>query len=291
MTAHSPISSYTLFGETVELGDVLHIETIYQRSQPLEWNLKPHRHDQLHQLLVLTGGKGEADIDGNTHPLTPPCLINVPRGSVHGFRFGDGMPGWVISLTSDLMDHSLPAGDPLRAALEQPAVLPLPTGLKDLTNRMMREYDSNAFGRSQLLRGLALAVLALTARAISSAAPSPPKTQSSQLFTRFETLVDRSFRRRWPLAAYARELAVSATHLNRITHQATGRSASSLIRARTLREARRLLIYTNLSAAQIAYELGFADPAHFSRYFAKGTGVPPRKFRQQLADKGKSRTG
>lgn len=291
MSTPSPISSYTLFGETVELGDVLHIETIHQRSQPLDWNLKPHRHDRLHQLLVLTGGEGEAYLDENTHTLTPPCLINVPRGSVHGFRFTHGMPGWVISLTSDLMDQSLPAGDPLRAALEQPAVLPLPSGMEDLTDRMMQEYDRHAFGRVQLLRGLALAVTALTARAIDAAAPTAPKTLSSQLFTRFETLVDRSFRQRLPLADYARELAVSATHLNRITHQATGQSASALIRARTLREARRLLIYTNLSAAQIAYELGFADPAHFSRYFARGTGVPPRKFRQQLADKGGSPAG
>jgi AraC family transcriptional activator of pobA len=51
-----------------------------------------------------------------------------------------------------------------------------------------------------------------------------------------------------------------------------------------LREARRMLLYTSLSAAQIAYELGFSDPAHFSRVFTKGTGMPPRRFRTRLGE-------
>jgi len=86
------------------------------------------------------------------------------------------------------------------------------------------------------------------------------------------------------LAEYARDLAVSPTHLNRIVHQVTGQSASHLVNERMLREARRMLLYTSLSAAQIAYDLGFSDPAHFSRVFTKGTGMPPRAFRKQLGD-------
>ena len=51
-----------------------------------------------------------------------------------------------------------------------------------------------------------------------------------------------------------------------------------------LREARRMLIYTNLTAAQIAYDLGFSDPAHFSRVFTKGTGTPPKLFRKMVSE-------
>ncbi|AHC99789.1 AraC family transcriptional regulator [Leisingera methylohalidivorans DSM 14336] len=286
MPSQPPIDTYNLFGETAELADVLHAETIRARSEMYDWQLRPHRHARLHQILVLTGGAGEADLDGNSHTLSPPCLINVPRGVVHGFRFGNGTGGWVITLASDLLDHSLAPGEGLRAALDLPAVQPLPEGLQSLAARLFREYGNKGFGRAQMLRGLALSVTALAARAIAAAQGEDPQARTSPLFARFEALVERDFRLRRPLADYAGALAVSATHLNRIAHQATGQPASALIRARVLREARRLLIYTNLTAAQIAYELGFTDPAHFSRVFAKGTGLPPRKFRQQLAGSG-----
>lgn len=283
MPSAARISSYNLFGETAELADVLHVETIRARSELHDWQLKPHRHDRLHQLLVLMRGGGSAEIDANTHPLSPPCLVNVPRGAVHGFRFASGTSGWVLTLTSDLLDQGLSAQEGVQAPLDLPAVLPLPDGMEALARQLIAEYQRRDFGRAQMLHGLALAATALAARAIATAQPTTGTPQTSPLFARFEALVEESFRQRLPLADYARQLAVSPTHLNRIAHQATGQPASALIRARTLREARRLLIYTSLSAAQIAYELGFSDPAHFSRFFARGTGMPPRKFRQQLA--------
>ena len=286
MSQSARIDSYNLFGETAELADVLHVETIRARSELHDWELRPHRHARLHQLLVLISGDGAADLDGNRHSLPPPCLINVPRGAVHGFRFGSGTCGWVITLTSDLLDQNLTPGEGVRAPLDLPAVLPLPKGMQDLAERLFHEYRAKAFGRAQMLRGLALSLTALAARAVAAGQDTGVQSQGSTLYARFEALVERDFRLRRPLVEYADELAVSPTHLNRIAHQATGQPASALVNARVLREARRLLIYTNLTAAQIAYELGFNDPAHFSRVFAKGTGMPPRKFRQQLAGSG-----
>lgn len=283
MPPSARIDSYNLFGETAELADVLHVETIRARSELHDWELRPHRHARLHQILVLISGDGAADLDGNGHRLAPPCLINVPRGVVHGFRFGSGTGGWVITLASDLLDQNLAPGEGMRAPLDLPAVLTLPDGMQDLAERLFREYRAKAFGRAQMLRGLALALTAGAARAIAADRNAASQSSASPLFTRFEALVERDFRLRRPLAEYAAELAVSTTHLNRIAHQATGQPASALVSARVLREARRLLIYTNLTAAQVAYELGFNDPAHFSRVFAKGIGMPPRKFRQQLA--------
>ena len=55
-----------------------------------------------------------------------------------------------------------------------------------------------------------------------------------------------------------------------------------LIEDRTLREARRYLAYTHLNIATIAYALGFADPAYFTRVFTRDAGLSPRAFRAQL---------
>ncbi|MGD9865761.1 MAG: helix-turn-helix domain-containing protein [Pseudodonghicola sp.] len=276
------IRNYNLFGETAEVPDVVHCETIPERSELHNWELRPHRHARLHQFLILCAGGGSARIEGQLVPLVPPVLINVPQGFVHGFRFQQGTEGWVITLSADLVDESLHEREGLRALLATPRAVPLPPELETLARRILTEYHNRDFARAQILRSQAGALLGLAARAIRSDQAPPDPLRDTPLLRRFEDLVEREFRNRLSVADYAARLAVSPTHLNRLVRQATGRPASALITERMLREARRMLIYTNLTAAEIGYELGYADPAHFSRVFARGTGAPPRAFRQRM---------
>lgn len=278
------IHSYHLFGETSELTDVLHVETIKSRSESYNWQLKPHRHGRLHQVLFLTSGGGSARLDGEEQRLEAPCLVNIPRGVVHGYRFQPDTEGWVATLSSDLVDHSIRAEEGLYPPFERTCVLPLPRDLRQLAETLHREYQSQGFARAQLLRALAAALIGLVARAVQEIDPVGAKDQHNPIFTRFKALVARDFRLRRTLNDYARELAISPTHLNRVAHQATGQPASQLVTDRMLREARRMLIFTSLSAAEIAYDLGFTDPAHFSRVFSKATGQPPREFRKKMSD-------
>jgi AraC family transcriptional activator of pobA len=60
-----------------------------------------------------------------------------------------------------------------------------------------------------------------------------------------------------------------------------GKPPVELINLRTLLEAKRALCYTNQTVAEIAYHLGFVDPAYFTRSFTKHAGVSPRKYRAQ----------
>ncbi len=50
-----------------------------------------------------------------------------------------------------------------------------------------------------------------------------------------------------------------------------------------LLEAKRTLSYTNMTVAETAYYLGFADPAYFSRFFSKHAGQSPAAFRKRMA--------
>lgn len=284
MTNALQIRSYNLFGETDELADVLHVETIRSRSEQHDWELSPHRHARLHQVLFMASGGGSVELDGKAHDLPAPCFVNIPRGVVHGYQFAPETMGWVATLPSDLLDQSIRNGEGVRAPLDHACVQPLSQDLHAMAEALFREYHEQSFARAQMLRSLAGALTALVARYISEAEGGERHNFENPIFSRFETLVEQHFRSRRPLADYAKDLAVSPTHLNRIVHQATGQSASHLVTERMLREARRMLLYTSLSAAQIAYELGFSDPAHFSRVFTKGTGMPPRKFRSQIGE-------
>ncbi|SEF80820.1 AraC family transcriptional regulator, transcriptional activator of pobA [Jhaorihella thermophila] len=222
-----------------------------------------------------------ANLDGRRVELAPGTALNVPRGCVHGFSFRKDTQGWVVTVTSDLIDESLRAGEGLRPLLGQPRAVRCSSALRHLVKRIFSEYAGQGFARAQVLRSQAGSLMGLMAREIATHTPRAAGRESP-LLRRYEALIEEHFRDRWPVAAYAGELAVSPTHLNRVVRQATGGPASALITDRVLREARRMLIYTNLTAAEIAYALGFNDPAHFSRVFARGTGLPPREFRRRI---------
>jgi len=140
-----------------------------------------------------------------------------------------------------------------------------------------------------VLRGLSSTLLGLVARAMGDGTPSHANFRELDLIQRFKALIQERFLERWAVADYAAALAVSPTHLSRLARAATGNSALQLIEARTIREARRYLAYTNLNVSTIAYTLGFKDPAYFTRAFTRAGGISPRLFRAQIAGRpGKS---
>ncbi|UPK70400.1 helix-turn-helix domain-containing protein [Chitinophaga filiformis] len=114
---------------------------------------------------------------------------------------------------------------------------------------------------------------------------SDPGT-SSYLVTRFHKLVSEHFLSLRQVADYAALLHVTPNHLNRIVKNISSRTASDAISEMLAQEAKVLLRSTSLSAAEIAYQLNFSDPAAFSRFFKKSTGLTPLKYRLQETKNG-----
>ncbi|WP_252945152.1 helix-turn-helix domain-containing protein [Oceanicola sp. 502str15] len=275
------ISNYNLFGETAEMADVVHCETIAARSVQHDWQLSPHRHARLHQVLVLTSGGGVARIENEDLPLGPSVAVNMPAGAVHGFQFDPGTEGWVLTLPADLVDQILRPAEGLWSELRQPRVEPGAKALVAPMKLLFAEYEDRSYARAQMLRMLTGQILALLARHLASPSGAGKGAQHP-LFRRLEALIEARFAERLSVTEVARALAVSPQHLSRVAREATGQPVSALIAARSHREARRLLTYTNLAIQQVAFRLGYADPAHFSRVFARESGVSPRAFRAAM---------
>jgi AraC family transcriptional activator of pobA len=100
------------------------------------------------------------------------------------------------------------------------------------------------------------------------------------LFTRFLMLVEAHFLEHWSLDQYASRLGLSTTRLNRLVRNQIDRSALELVHERLTREACRRLVYIAAPAASLAGELGFEDPAYFSRFFKRRMGMSPHRWRQ-----------
>lgn len=277
------IQSYSLFGESTHLPDVMHCETIADRSALHDWELSPHRHARLHQVLLVQCGSGTLSLDGAVSALAPGSVVNVPPGHVHAFRFEKGTTGWVATFADELLEEILVRVGDVRADLGRACVVQADASIHRVMEQIWQEFSGSSKARALVLRGLSGALLGWMARAMGADAAPVANLAESNLVQRFRGLIDEHFLAHWRVADYARALAVSPTHLSRLTRAATGNSAMRLIEARTIREARRQLAYTNLSITTIAYALGYADPAYFTRVFRRDAGVSPRDFRAQLA--------
>jgi AraC family transcriptional activator of pobA len=277
----SNIQSYSLFGESTHLPDVLHCETIADRSVLHDWELAPHRHARLHQVLLVEKGGGSVTLDGKTHVLSKGSLVNVPPEHVHSFRFEKGTHGWVTTLADELMDQLLVGVGTLRSELNQACVLRADPWVTQTVHQIWLEFSAQEKARALVLRGLSGVLLGWIARQLQEET-SEAKLNESALVQRFKALIEQNYTAHWTVNQYAKALSISPTHLSRLTRSANGISALRMIEARLMREARRNLAYTNLSISTIAYALGFSDPAYFSRVFTRDAGVSPKVFRSQI---------
>lgn len=286
-------------------------EHIPERSGRFHWEIAPHVHDVLLQVLYVVRGGGEVTIEARTWTLTPPCLVLVPAGSVHAFSFRPDVDGPVVTAAQQPLEamarQLAPALLPL---LRQPAVLRLdPQGrpaqaLPTLFEALEREVrgearssqgtetrapgnhgaDATAIGPADghaAALALVTAVLVQAARAgaLQAAGAGDPRSRKVQQVERFRALVEEHYRAHWPVARYAAALSVSAGQLGRLTREVLGCSPLDAVNERIVREAQRELVHGSMGIKQVAAALGFDDDAYFGRFFKKHTGLRPGEFR------------
>jgi len=82
-----------------------------------------------------------------------------------------------------------------------------------------------------------------------------------------------------------KEVGISRAQLHRKLKDMTGIPTSEFIRNIRLEQAARLLKEQKLNIAQVAFEVGFSNQAHFSTVFKKHFGVSPSEFIQRNGEK------
>ena len=281
------IPTYNLYGEdsAAQREFWVHCETIAARSSGYRWEIGLHRHESFLQFLYIRNGSGDALLPAGTHVLQPPCVIVIPPGPVHGFRFSPDIDGLVITLVPDRMALNRDGPAP-PALLEAPLVLSLDGEDPDTTYleatffRIAQEYEQDKPAREELLETHVATVILMLGRLL---APSPQDTVLDLNIRRvrmLRELILRHHRDQLTVETYATLLGISPAHLNRTVRQVTGLSTHDLIMERSMDEAKRALIFTDYSIQHIAETLGFTDPAYFSRCFRLRCGLTPRAYRE-----------
>lgn len=290
------IANYFLYGEAPRSDDgrILHIETIEARSLRHHWKIEPHRHSSLHQVILVLRGRGVVQAEGLVAHFTPPAVVRMPAGAVHGFEFEPGTQGFVLTLADELLQDVGRREAGLLTLFAEPGTMELPSRdieaaqLVRMARQMAREHRNRAPGRALLLEGCAAVLLGSLLRLwqrIEHPADSP-LGKHRELVSRFRGLIETHFRRNLSIPEYARALKVPGSRLRNACLSVTGQPPIHMVHARLLLEAKRQLFYTGDPVSEIAYALGFDDPAYFTRFFTRRTGQSPRAFRSHGAREG-----
>jgi AraC-like DNA-binding protein len=102
------------------------------------------------------------------------------------------------------------------------------------------------------------------------------------LLARLRDMIKQHFRSHKNADFYGSQLGYTVRCLNAITVFHTGKTVHEMLQKHLLSEAKKLLIYSKLSAKCIAYELGFARHDYFCRWFKKMTGYTAKGYREQV---------
>jgi AraC family transcriptional regulator, transcriptional activator of pobA len=286
----SEVPSYQLYGEKAPAAAEfwLHCETVPERTQLHNWEIAPHRHDAFFQIFLLSSGGGEIVGGDVREPFAAPCAIFVPPGAIHGFRYSRDVDGLVVTALADRVASIADSDRRIAAFAEQIRVVALPPGKADAEfavdclKRLQSELSGHAAGRAILLENLMTSAIVALVRADGATIPQAHTIEFRDRLRveELQAAIGLHFREHRPLAFYADKLGISATHLNRITRQETGLSVQQLIARRLAEAARRDLVFTPKPVQEIAYALGFSDPAYFNRFFRRQAGTTPGNFRK-----------
>lgn len=274
----------------------IHYETFERLAQFFGRNTPAHRHYCFFQIHLLLSGSIRLNLDDGVYYGKAPLLIFTPPTIPHAFHSDEDTNGHVITVRQEIVRawfRAMPGQWPetlLREAVffefdKLPAeALPDFKNLVQLVELLQQEFSLEKPGRSAALLALGQGIFISLSRLLLSGAPvvsmRHERGEDLRLFMKFCDAVEAHFREHATLSEYAGRLAITEARLNDICRRMAQRPSKEVVHERLLQEARRLLRFSAVPVSEISYQLGFSDPAYFSRFFTRRAGMPPSQYRQ-----------
>ncbi|MFT4667653.1 MAG: AraC family transcriptional activator of pobA [Ulvibacter sp.] len=247
-----------------------------------------HRHDYF-TVLLIEKAKGSHTIDYNKFPFKNLEVHFVSPGQVHQVALTQKPKGSVITFSKNfLVQNNIPVSFISNISLFQTfgntPPLKIDTKTFERLKGIISEMESCLFVDLNYTTRAVGALLQLFLIYCNNSS----KMNISQInednagiciFRDFKTLIEDKFKEWHKVKYYATEIHISPKHLSQMVKNITGKVAKEHIQDRLILEAKRLLLHTELTIKEIAYQIGFEEPLHFSSFFKKKTGISPSLFR------------
>ena len=249
----------------------------------------PHRHDY-YVLIWIYRASGTHYIDFSVFPIEPDSIFFIAPGQIHLLELEEAPEGIVMIFAPEFLHFTgLNQADLAATGIfhdfELAPVHPdteFRTRMMPIVANMFRELESPAPWSNEMngayLKAFLLACQRL--RQTQSSLQPEPGSRAHQIVCDFRELLEEKFRDQHKVAEFANDLHLTPNHLNEVIRDNTGHTAKELIQERLLREAQRHALHTDCTLQEISFHLGFRDPAHFSKFFKRKSGMTFLEYRQ-----------
>ncbi len=249
-----------------------------------------HRHDYF-EIFVFEVGGGYHLIDFEKVPIQPRQIHFVTPGQVHQMRRSPDSSGFVMLFSEEFFYLNRERSDFLfqlpffYQKTNDPTVMLSTDEFKEnvqIVDKMMAIFLGKSNQKKSVLQSYLNIFLCNCLDIYERQSPvAAKKPKGLTLFQQFQITVEQNFKSVHEVAAYGNKLATSPRQLNEICKKYSGNSAVEFIHRRLSLEAKRLLFYSEANINEIGFELGFEDPAHFSRFVRKCIGNSPSEWRKK----------
>lgn len=262
----------------------------------IEHNLIPHLHDY-YSIFWVESGEAIHATEFVEYSLKADTILFVPPGLKHRMYIDKSVGGLYILFNEEFIQYNRVNIQPLKnyRLFNNPDFKSLITvgdgnkeKLANITNLIHNELQNRDEYSQEIVLNL-LHLFLLESRRIFDQQNQAPREQAEDTpdttIIRFKQLIEENFTREKNVSPYAELLNMNPSCLNELSKRVTGITAGELIRNRVIEETKKLLYSSRMSGKEIAYELGFEDPAYFSRFFKKYTGMTLNEFRDNSRKK------
>jgi AraC family transcriptional activator of pobA len=262
----------------------------------IEHNLMPHLHD-FYSIFWIESGEAIHATEFVEYSLKADTILFVPPGLKHRMYIDKSVSGTYILFNEDFIQYNRTNHVPLKEyrlfnnSDFKSLITVVPEKREKLNNITGLIFDElqNSDDYSQDIVLNLLHLFLLESRRIfdqqNQAPKEEPDTTPDTTIIKFKQLIEDNFTKEKNVSPYAEMLNMNPSCLNELTKRTTGITAGELIRNRVIDETKKLLFSSPMSGKEIAYELGFDDPAYFSRFFKKYTGATLKEFRDNSRKK------
>lgn len=154
--------------------------------------------------------------------------------------------------------------------------------LRTLFQVLEEEFDTNDTGQEEMLRILLKRfIIRCTRLANRQLVKNGNKQSEIDLVRHFNVLVEEHFKEKKSVSEYAEMLYKSPKTIANVFSKNSDLTPLEVIHERVIIEAKRMLLYTDKTSKEIGFDLGYSDPAQFSKLFKKQTGLTTGEFRKE----------
>lgn len=286
--AHSDIRTYTFAEASDNPGGFLlkTLEDVY--NGPTLESERPHRHDY-YAIMFIEKGQGIHYVDFHEYAVNDGLVFFLMPGQMHQLLFFAEPKGHLIAFTEEFLVANAISQrmiDDLYLFNEFGISPPLPLNEGQLPAfrnvfEQMRYFSESTRYSTEAVASLVQLFLILSNNHCSIRKEDNTQLQESGniLLRQFRSLLNKRFATEHQVSGYADEIAVTADYLNKVVKNLTGVSAKEHIQNKLVLEAKRALIFSDISNKELAFALGFEEAAHFNNFFKKMTGMSPGEFR------------